>query len=154
MLGRTSQAIINQVQTLHEEGFTNTEIGEKLKMDRKTVGKYLENRAGEGNGAEVEILFEAFFELLTDLSSVAVLDLENLDDLSNERALRVARKLFAVNKNLGKKVLGPYLEHLKNLHILDLKIPDSELWTEDVELRREWTELLKTNCPEIMTNLV
>jgi len=153
-LGRVLHGVVEEIKALDSKGFTQKEIAEKTGVSPGSVRKYLADGSGKGCEDEVGILFEAFFSLLSDLSFVPVLDLESITEFSNERALETAKKIFFVNRELGKKVLASYLEHLRTLRILDLKIPDNELPDGDARLRRGWMALLKEQYPEKLATLV
>lgn len=157
-MGRTSKAIIDAIRQLSGEGFGPKEISEKLKIDRATAAKYSADKPGtpgKGNGAESQIIFECFFELLQDLSSSAFLEREQLADMVDQRALEVAKKLFHVNKELARKVLAPQIRNLKSVNVLDLSVPDQDLRSSDLRrLRGEWVDLLKVEWPEMLGELL
>lgn len=157
-MGRTSKAVIDEIRVLSSKGFGQKEISEKLKKDRGTVAKYAADNPGtpgKGNGAESQIIFECFFELLQDLGSSAFLEREQLADMVDQRALEVAKKLFRVNKEFARKVLAPQIRHLKTVNVLDLSVPESDLPSSDLRrLRGEWVDLLKEKWPEMLGELL
>ena len=153
-LGRLRKETVEQIEALSSQGFTATEIAEKLGVSRNTVSKYAARTPGKGYTAELEIIFEAFFGLLRDLNTSALLDREDLAAIVDDRALEVTKKLLRVNKELAKKMLDLQVLHLKSANILDLVVPQEELCVEDLSLRKEWMALLKKQYPEKLAELV
>jgi len=147
-LGRVFQSKVDEIKALAAKDFTRKEIAEKLNISQGTVRKYLAEKAVDGCEREVQVLFEAFFELLMDLNISAAVGPEQLDSLANERGLKTARLLFKLNKPFAQKILSSYLKHLRDMQILDLAINDHELSEEDLQLRNQWLGLLKTEYPE------
>jgi len=153
-LGRIRKETVGQIKVLSSQGFTGTEIAEKIGVCRNTVSKYAPGTPGKGCTPELEILFEAFFGLLVDLNTSAFIEQENMAGLSDDRALQVIKKIFGVNQALAKRIVTPYVDHLKLVNILNLAVPDVELPDGDVRLRRQWTVLLKKQYPEKLAELV
>ena len=153
-MGRIRKETVAQIQALNSQGFTGTEIAEKIGVCRNTVSKYAPGTPGKGCAAELEIIFEAFFGLLSDLNTSAFLDREDLAAIVDDRALEVTKKLFRANKELGRKVLDAQIQHLKSVKVLDLVVPQEELSIEDLSLRKEWMALLKGQYPEKLAELV
>lgn len=153
-MGKTSKAVRDEVRRLSGEGYSQKEISENLKIDRATVSKYAPRTPGNGCMAEMEILFEAYFELLTDLDTSTYLDQESLVAIVNDRALAVTKKLLRVNKELAKKMLDLQVPHLKSASILNLVVPPEELSVGDLSLREQWMTLLKVQYPEKLAELI
>jgi predicted transcriptional regulator len=147
-LGRVFQSKVDEIKALAAKDFTRKEIAEKLNVSQGTVRKYLGEKAVDGCEREVSVLFEGFFDLLTDLEMSTLVGPEHLDSLACERGLEVARRLFKLNKPFAQKILSPYLKHLRDMQILNLAINDHELSEEDLQLRNQWLGLLKTEFPE------
>lgn len=153
-MGRTPKRVIDEIRSLHAQGFLNKEIAEKVGKTEKTVAGYLENKDVKGCANETVVLFESFFGLLEDLNTFSVLDQEALGAMVNLRTVQTIRKLFQVNPNLAKRLLDPQIKRLKELRVLDLKVLDEELSPADRALRSEWEALLKESYPEKLAALV
>lgn len=153
-MGRVPKSTIDEIRRLSREGYLQSEISEKLKVDRATVKKYSVDKARQGNADELALLFEQFFGLLDDLDTFTLLDGEALSGMVNTRTVQTMRKLFKVNSNLAKRLTDPQVDRLKTQGILDLKVLDSELSLSDKRLRSEWEALLKESYPEKLAALV
>ena len=74
-MGKLTKAKIDEIQRLDREGYTKKEIAEKVRVDRGTVAKYIDEKPNRGQGSppdsELEILnrekkrLEAWIELET-----------------------------------------------------------------------------------------
>jgi len=159
-MGRLTKTKIDEIQRLHQEGYTKVEIAEKVGVSRGSVAKYASEVPGRGEGQvqTPQLLHEmvkTFYELLTVLNVMPYLKIEDVAAGVDQMALRFTERISQISPEIAKHVIGdnPYIEYLRG-DILDLSKPDEELDEETRKQRHAWLNILKKFCPEKLAELI
>ena len=161
-MGRLRQSKVAEIKALWQQNYTIAEISEKTHVSRGTVSKYTRQweaaaptPLGGTASSLLETVVKSYLELLVCLDVSIYLDKNDLSDLIHEQALRLVEKIAAIDKEFAGKLLNnnPFLEHLRQGDVLNLRISDNELDPESLKRRRQWITLLK-NFPQSLTEFV
>jgi len=162
-MGRLRQSKVAEIKALWEQNYTIAEISEKIHVSRGTISKYTktwEKEKGTPPGGTaspvLEVLTQAFFNLLLGLSVLKHLNQDDLPGIADQEALKLLRKLAKTDREFAKHIIknNDYLTYLKEEGILNFKIPDTDLDAEEIRQRRAWVKLLKEFFPEELAALM
>lgn len=162
-MGRLRQSKVAEIKALWEQNYTIAEISEKTHVSRGTVSKYTkewEKEKGTPPGGTaspvLEVVTQAFFNLLLGLSVLRYLDQDALSEIADQEALKLLRRLSKTDREFARHIIKntDYLTYLKEGDILNFKIPDTDLDEEGIRQRRAWVQLLKEFFPEELAALM
>lgn len=156
-MGRLPKAKVDKIRELHEAGYLQSEIAEKAKVSRSTVGKYIKEleQAPPGPPLPVlEVIVENLFELLVNLVVATYLSPDDYPQIIDATALKLLTEIAQADREFGKRVLdNSYLSYLKN-DVLDLSVSNDKLDAETAKQRRMWVEFFKQYYPEELAKLM